>query len=643
MQQFGESHLDPIEMAIVAAGISKQYGVRIDVSGTGTARTSYDKDGTMTITIPSITADTPGFGILLRGYIDHEAAHARFTDMPGLRKLIDDPDFKMTPILMNILNVLEDVYVERKMSGCYRGCGYNLGNIAKWIFTESEDAKAKIESKWVSDSQRKLDIMDLVFDFILYTMRASNTASGITKEILDLIKTRMQKRQLQDIITKVEPILQRALVEGTSTVANAHLAREILDAIIDCLPSQPQGNGQGDGQGDVQDDGQSSDSGSGGSGGGESGGSESGEDEDGPEKPEDNPFGDGEDTGRSSSRNYFDKKIAQDNGYRLESYHMDAGKTLDDFTLGNNSKQPKVGIGALAGAKLSEGADKQLCGSYLKWSDGSSTCGLSNVPLVSREDAMRSGMYRGHHIAKSAAKAVKFSARLASRLSSLLQAYTMQRGGVGRMGGIDAHKLHRLSVNDARVFTRREVRPGVNTEFVILYDASSSMSVNVKWGGGIDNLSNATGYVVYGIMKALRTLHGTKSSAWGFIDDGVFPIYEKHEPIKDPVLAFPNGCTPLAEALVKMPCLFDNDEHSRKVIIVLTDGMPDNVSLAEAVIAKLRSKGYVIVACGIGSCSDTVASLFSHSADEVADIADMDRLPDVLYRVIRKNIVQGGM
>lgn len=119
-----------LSLELVARAISKDYGVEVRAVEAATASTAKI-NGRMVICIPNIEIDNPQYLTLLRGYIDHEAGHCRFTDF--------DVWNERTPQLERMLcNIYEDCFVERRMGKSFIGCGRNLQDLASLLFTRGE-------------------------------------------------------------------------------------------------------------------------------------------------------------------------------------------------------------------------------------------------------------------------------------------------------------------------------------------------------------------------------------------------------------------------------------------------------------------------------------------------------------------------
>ncbi|EIW9593945.1 porphyrin biosynthesis protein [Klebsiella pneumoniae] len=97
-------------------------GKNIPVAECGdTAYVRYNKKGEpVMVNIPSIPDDaSPALMNAIRGFLDHEVGHLLFTDEKVVKKMRNTKAF-------GLWNALEDVYIERRMSGVFTGSRRNL-------------------------------------------------------------------------------------------------------------------------------------------------------------------------------------------------------------------------------------------------------------------------------------------------------------------------------------------------------------------------------------------------------------------------------------------------------------------------------------------------------------------------------------
>ena len=105
-------------LPVLATVLGRKYGIVVVIGGAD----AYT-DG-KTIHLPGLPAQTDDtFLGLVRGYIDHEAAHIRYTDFELLRSE------SIPPLTTHIWNILEDWRVEKRLAEIFPGCRRNF----KWL------------------------------------------------------------------------------------------------------------------------------------------------------------------------------------------------------------------------------------------------------------------------------------------------------------------------------------------------------------------------------------------------------------------------------------------------------------------------------------------------------------------------------
>lgn len=141
-------------MAAVAAALSRRYGLDVTCSGAG-AWTSVDPaTGKMTVNIPASVSTDGDALLLLRGYLDHECGHARWTDFNA-------PSSTRDPLVHTIANIFEDVRIEALMSDAFEGARQNLHDIAAHLFGGNE---------WKSRAE-KADQIACILAWLLWHVR----------------------------------------------------------------------------------------------------------------------------------------------------------------------------------------------------------------------------------------------------------------------------------------------------------------------------------------------------------------------------------------------------------------------------------------------------------------------------------------
>lgn len=100
-------------LPIVARGIGRQMSVEVQIGG------SEAKTDGRTITLPTLPFDDPEVETLAFGYLEHEAAHIRYTD---------DVD-TASALHHRLCNTIEDIRIERELGREFPGFAANLGRL----------------------------------------------------------------------------------------------------------------------------------------------------------------------------------------------------------------------------------------------------------------------------------------------------------------------------------------------------------------------------------------------------------------------------------------------------------------------------------------------------------------------------------
>ena len=117
-------------LPIVAKMLGDKLGVKVEI---GNFHPQTDGE---TIYLPAMPVDDPRTEILMRGFIDHEAAHVRFKS----------GTLSGTPLEAALQNILEDIRIEQAMGRAFPGAKQNLERLANQLVSEqrferlSEDA-----------------------------------------------------------------------------------------------------------------------------------------------------------------------------------------------------------------------------------------------------------------------------------------------------------------------------------------------------------------------------------------------------------------------------------------------------------------------------------------------------------------------
>ena len=261
---------------------------------------------------------------------------------------------------------------------------------------------------------------------------------------------------------------------------------------------------------------------------------------------------------------------------------------------------------------------------------------LANSSAESAGDALTVAVEGTRHAAPLPAEqklqALQASIALRTRLQGFLQAQTQRRCSIGRQGTLHVNSLHRLQVGNARVFQKESVQLGLNTAVHVLLDVSGSMA------GAPINLANRA---CYAVATALSHLGGVNPAVTAFpamtVTNSVFPIMKHGQAVPDMFDIRASGGTPLAGALWWVLQTMLPLKEQRKMILVITDGMPDNPLAANNAIGVAQKLGFEVY--GLGIRDEHITHHLPHTSKVVNDLPD---LVPAMFAMLQAALLKGG-
>ena len=221
------------------------------------------------------------------------------------------------------------------------------------------------------------------------------------------------------------------------------------------------------------------------------------------------------------------------------------------------------------------------------------------------------------------------SRALRTRLQALMQARTLRRTAPGRYGRLDGRLLYRLSVQNPRVFLRREEVSGINTAVHILLDISGSIYRRI-------HLATSA---CYAVASALSGIPGINVGVTAFPahtpDDipSVCPLVRHGQRVGIDFDVPASGSTPLAEALWWIAKTMLSLKENRKILLLITDGQPDNSQKALEALHMLQKLGTEVM--GIAIQSPELATLLPIHAK----IDNMSELTGAIFSIFNSSII----
>lgn len=586
-------------LPLLASVLGDRYGVQVQIGGHEACTNGK------IIRIPALPVDCDKTALaLVKGYIDHESAHIRHSDFDVIRQAGLDKSTRY------LCNAIEDWRVERRISALYPGCRQNLDWLIRRFFVEEEDARAGEKSPALG-----------VLSYVLLTVRSWDVAAVNGPRT----RTRAQVGQAYPgLAEKLDAVLDRVRLDCPDTAAALEAAKELVQIIRAFQPEEPEKEHQGGGEqkqnGKEQGGRQAPTSSASKSEEPEKEGSKeqpvsassSGSEADGNESPTESEqpvcsdsVGEPQENGDTETGEGGDEAGDGGNGTIELGAFLDA---LDEDSLPKNLGERIAGELADAGASAPAGGSVAVA-----------TPGFRVVTELASEEIT---------------KASRCSIALRKRLQGLLQANELRHVAMGRRGKLDAHKLHRLSTANPRVFGREENQPRQNSAVHLLLDCSGSMS-----GVPIQLARQAC----YAVAKALEPIKGVNAAVTAFPaiaegERGVKPLVRHGEKVSNQFGVEGIGGTPLAPALWWVMQNLYAQKEERKIVIIITDGRPDNVPACHAALSKMRVLGMEVY--GIGIRLPLILTLLPRTSKVIFDLSE---LAPAVFGLLQAALLKGGV
>lgn len=623
---------DIVDVVLLCRMMSAQYRIKIQ-PGVFSIADKFDapawcrkdKDGYV-LQVPFSPRMTDEQWRYLRGYIDHECGHVKFTDFETYanmyRSVVADclrykPGASVTlkdflhDYASMVVNILEDVRIERLMGIDFPGSRTNLNTLSEYLFKDCCSVSMMMGEGMAGR------LYSLLF------MRVRSLINPALEEPAQLLYDDMKADVQVENYTEYTRHLDAVWGIGDIFVQDWNVeraAREFIRIVIKVLEdytNTAQGtNSNGTSSGDTGDssDGNTSDSSDG----------DTSDSSDG-------------DTGDSSKDAHASRKksvavsdeavfamssdlydMQRDDKGNIRRRFLDAVQDMTD-SLENNNNQISDEDLAFMDSMFSHTAER-----------------LDKLLDKHKMDALADGkpVYitdRSHVHALSPEQRGDMDVvmyNLYGRLADVLQTMTLVRHSTGLCGArLDAHVLHRASVGDGRIFSKKVQRLRRVTEVALLFDASGSMRMTEY---GKSNNNEMAQCMALGCLKALRALPGVRSSLSGFSNGEMFVMSDYGGPVHEVILSAIGG-TPLGASLIELTSQFSGGPDVRRIILFFTDGFPDYVGSVTMALNLAKRSGIEVYGIGlqtkaINTFMDSDHSIIVNSIHELADgMCDMLR------------------
>ncbi|OOZ11936.1 VWA domain-containing protein [Solemya velum gill symbiont] len=230
------------------------------------------------------------------------------------------------------------------------------------------------------------------------------------------------------------------------------------------------------------------------------------------------------------------------------------------------------------------------------------------------------------------------SAQIRARLRGMVQSSQDNRNHAKRHGlRVATHRLAASQAGESRLFIQRQPRIAPNAAVHLLVDISGSMGKPI--GEGNRKYFHVANEAALALAMALEGIPGVVPAVSYFpgIHQEVSIALLPKQSVRHRAACFdqkPRGCTPMAQAMWFASNSLLAQKQKRKLMIVLTDGDPDDRAATHDIVDRCRRSGFELL--GIGIQTRSVEKFFPQSI-VINDVKDLKR---ELFEVTQQLLVQ---
>lgn len=604
-----------------AQHLAEQTGVKVVVQGTRAFT-----DG-KTVTVPFSEDDLP----LSFGFIAHECSHVRNTDMAVFGAAAP------VPFRKNLLNILEDIRIERLSMDQYPGTEDDIRYLNRKVLLDPFQPERVAQATDV----------EIIHNAILmggYWKLQEPQLEVPARAYLEALEARLGQELADKIMAEV---LKTLKCDSTKEVL------ALVDSIIELLPSsedkpepEPEkGNDEGadesgekgESEADPQGEGEGETGNTDSDGTGEKGSDPSGEQNSsqGDEAGGDQPANGGEDGTGGGQPNSEQKSSPEGQG--ASSDQKASGQR-------DATQQPGDGQDAQLGLRerVMQATESDLQGLISEVGDAAAE--LLGRKASASFNPIKPFPLGGRAVRRSDEASCRrrttgeaHSAGLRQILNGLLQAQVDCRVRLKRQGRrIDTSRIAMLPAGETRVFRSKARAERQSAAIQFLFDKSVSMDAAMEQ-------AEAT---LYAVLRGLEGLPLVTTGAMSFpgtttagADQCCDLIKRSTERLGAAVEAggfgaLPHGGTPLAQAIWPAAIEVLRAKGERKILFVITDGEPNSGTdgYCKEMFERCEASGIQVIGLGFGSANSYVLSkLFT----KYVAVGTVSRLKTALFEVVR--------
>nr|WP_067286923.1 VWA domain-containing protein [Marinobacterium profundum] len=543
-------------LPIVAAAYGEKFGVKVLIQGQD-AYTDGDS-----IVIPAANPDDPRFQQVAWGYLAHEAAHIRHTDFDVVAAAASHPLRKA------LLNIIEDIRIEAALAQDYPGTRRTIHEVLRYM-VDHQQLRVPTDNHPAT----------LLQSWLLFRLRSRLLGQSVLALLYQAVDAQFSTLLPATVLSHLTVI-----ADGTQYLASTADALQSADAIIQLFEEVEA----------LEEDAEQVPS---------------------PAGQHDTPAT-GNEPDTSATNEESSQTSPNNNTQDADSPH-EPGRSFEDQDRSSADRHESVlkqilsvGEGAFTADLFTQVAT--LLQAEAQQHQGAMAFNMPRPELAQPGDP---GILQ---------RAAGESARIRARLRGLVQSSQDNRPHAKHQGRqIDHNRLARSQTGESRLFLTRSHRVAPNAAVHLLVDISGSMAkTSADSGRKYYQIANEAALA---LALALEGIPGV-STAVSFFPGCVQVVAMALRPrqsVRREAARFaqtPRGCTPLAPAMWFAAHDLLRQKEKRKLMIVLTDGEPDDWNAAHDIVNRCQRSGFELL--GIGIQTRSVERFFPSSL-VINDLKDL--------------------
>lgn len=536
------------------------------------------------------------------GLTTHEVGHVLHTDWKALKGI--DPDSHRK----HLLNLLEDPRIDAKMVAERPGTTVMYDVLGERLVREG------LESPVTADAAPN----DALFGWMHYHARGTLLNEAAYQALRDQARPVVEQHFGADLVTHLAD-----LIEETRYARNTKQVLTLTDRILAFLEeaAKPPEPPEGDPQSSPEDQGsQEQAGGAQGADGGQKG------DQDGKTSPSAS-----DDQGKQDASGNASPSSADGQGDKTPSPKPSAG-AKNDAGLDPDQAQKLADALKAPSKDFAEARTAALRKEQQDDTEQQQQKGATAMPIdpgAAGSGAGGDSGTQGLSLSSDAIDTQRIGAITATarmRLRNLLNGRALDDVEVRDRGSkLSMKHAYRIAIGDPRIWQHRIEGEGTDTAIFLLIDVSGSM------GGQIVTAREAA----YATALTFRGMTGVTTAVGTFPGNGMVMPFGGSPMSHGSRFSFNAwGGTPMAEGIQFAGQHLIARPERRKLLIVVTDGAPDDAIRASAALRMMKHAGIETVGIGIGTQS--VRHLFPVS--EV--MQSIEALPNVLFVTLKTQLLE---